>query len=162
MLKFSKPVALVIWYCFVFWYSDRLLVFLAYIGPPIIGATCTFDAKTGLDFRLSIPVTRCEEGSQKKFENLDFSSALPSLLIDWLTQINSHKATISYLVKHISSLRSAQGQDCVLRTCFAWYPSRNTHGEFHICVFYFSTVIRITFLSIMIVPVFRFFSSQCW
>jgi hypothetical protein len=49
--------------------------------PPIIGATCAFDAKIYKIVGGIFDVTSCCTGNKKNFQISDFCSALPSLLI---------------------------------------------------------------------------------
>ena len=49
--------------------------------PPIIGATCAFDAKIYKIVGGIFNVSACGKGNKKKFKNSDFCFQLPSLLI---------------------------------------------------------------------------------
>ena len=50
--------------------------------PPIIGATCAFDAKIYKNVDGIFDVSACEEGNKKNFKLFYFCFQLPSLLVE--------------------------------------------------------------------------------
>jgi len=56
-------------------------------APPIIGRTCAFDAKIYKNVDSIFDVSLCMVRNKKKFQISDFSSQLPTLLVDFLDKI---------------------------------------------------------------------------
>ena len=70
-------------------YDIRISLFFAggkKQSPPIIGATCAFDAKIYKNVDVFFGVSACKEGNKKIFKNCDFCFQLPSLLVDFLPE----------------------------------------------------------------------------
>jgi hypothetical protein len=79
---------LVIRYCLGFRYYLGFPFFgrAAKHAPPIIGATCGFDAKIYKIVGGIFAVSACGEGNKKNFKKSDFCFQLPSLLVEKLAK----------------------------------------------------------------------------
>jgi len=70
----AEPAAGVLWLAVGF--ARRLT------SPPIIGATCAFDAKIYKIVDSDFAVSPCHRSNKKIFQISDFSYQLPSLLVE--------------------------------------------------------------------------------